>query len=417
VDRSVRNDKAVASIAAMDDLPPNQDTLAAVTKPSALARDLTKYSVAIMNFNARVVAFYESLPKGSARPEIPPDGCALIGTGRSANWLRENAVVGEMLTYAAVPKYISILDAPQHAYTVFCDPNNPDVRSHEMDVVREIASNYAVDGIVFDDRLRYAGLNADFSARSRAAFEKFVGAKITWPGDVFLHSPYPGQDPIRGPYYQQWLNWRAGNITSWLKEAASTVRELRPSAQVAVYVGSWYGQYDKVAENWAAPDFEAPYPWSTPEFRATGFADTLDWITTGCYNYTSSLADAVATAGNVGGTVEAAGQLSNRVVNDAAWTYAGLYTLTYHGHPDSFARAIKAAAASTQGVMVFDLSDVISYNWWPILTDAFAASPAQPPSADPALLKEVRRLHQVDKANGVPQPPLPPYQGILDLGF
>ena len=116
--------------------------------------------------------------------------------------------------------------------------------------------------------------------------------------------------------------------------------------------------------------------------------------------------------------MEAAGQLSNLVVGDAAWTYAGLYALSYQGQPDKFARAIQAATASTQGVMVFDMSQIIQYDWWDVIARAFGpgATP-QSPSAVPDLLSEVRRRHNLDRQNGVPPPPFPPYLGVEDTGF
>jgi hypothetical protein len=104
-------------------------------------------------------------------------------------------------------------------------------------------------------------------------------------------------------------------------------------------------------------------------------------------------------------------------VNDAAWTYAGLYAAVYPKHPEQFARAIQAAAASSQGVMIFDISQIIDYDWWNVLGDAFAATPAQAPNLVPGLLDTVRQQHAADKAAGKPQPPLPSYQGIENTGI
>ena len=109
--------------------------------------------------------------------------------------------------------------------------------------------------------------------------------------------------------------------------------------------------------------------------------------------------------------------MSNLVVSDSAWTYAGLYALSYQGHPDRFARAIKAAAASTQGVMIFDMSQIIQYDWWHVIADAFAGSAAQPPSLVPGLLDEVRQQHKNQRARGIPPPPLPPFVGLADTGL
>lgn len=416
-DRGVSSEGAFAPIPFTNDVPTREDQLAALTNATVLRKDRPGYTAVVLNFNARVVGVYDGATFAQQKIAIPLHGSALLGKGRGSEWLKRFAPVGQILSFATSPKYVPIIDAPEQKFTMFADPNNPEVRQHEWDIVREIVTNYDVDGMVFDDRLRYAAVNADFSPRSQAAFEKYVGHTLKWPKDVFVTSPYPGQGNIPGPYYQQWLNWRAGIIKSWLDDAAQIVRSVRPQAQVAVYVGSWYGDYEKVASNWAGPDFTAPYRWLTPGYQKTAYAGTLDWLTTGCYYEDATLAEAVQNGGSPGATVEGAGELSNLVVSDAAWTYAGLYALSYQGHPEKFARAIQAAAASSQGVMVFDMSQIIDYDWWHVMGDAFAAAPAQAPNTVPGLLDDVRKQHAAQRAQGIPPPPLPPFVGVADTGF
>ncbi|MBV9849315.1 MAG: family 10 glycosylhydrolase [Armatimonadetes bacterium] len=419
VDRSVSSYGGPAvPIAALDALPKNGDALTALTNAALLRTNRPGATVAVLNFDARVMAVHDGSNIKAAAIAIPPRGAALIGSGRAGQWLRANARPGAILTYAATPRYVRVRDAPEQAITMFCDPLNPDVRQHELDIVREIVTNYDVDGVVFDDRLRYAGLNADFGPRERVAFEQVVGKRLAWPDDVFRTSPYPNQDILPGPYFQPWLTWRAGVIQSWLADAAALIHEVRPQAQIAVYVGSWYGDYYKVASNWAAPDVAAPFPFLTPDYKKTGYAPLLDWLTTGCYYETPTLADSADTGVSPGATVEAAGQLSNLMVGDAAWTYAGLYALTYQGRPDQFARAIQAAAAATQGVMVFDMSQIIQFNWWDVIARAWEPGATPPaPNTIPDLLSEVRRRHAQDRQNGVPPPSFPPYLGVENTGF
>ncbi len=418
VDRTVARDGTVAPIAVTDALPPGPDALAALTDTSLLHADRPGCFAAILNFDARVVAVQDGATLAAGHLQIPPRGSALLGSGASAEWLRRNAPLGQILTFHASPKYLPVAAVPEQKYTLFVDPANPAVRQHEWDIVREIVTRYPVDGVVFDDRLRYAAQTADFGPNSRAAFEASVGHPVAWPDDVFRLSPYPGQDILPGPLYHTWLAWRAGNITSWLTEATRIVRTTRPAAQVAVYVGSWYGDYEKVGSNWAGPDFQAPYAWLTPDYRKTAYAGLLDWLTTGCYYPEATLADAVAArTGDPGATVEGAGQVSNRVAADACWTYAGLYAAVYKDHPEQFARAIAAAGASTQGVMVFDLSQIVDYDWWHVLAEAFAAAPAAPPNLAPGLLDDVRRQRAVLTQQGIAPPPLPPFTGIENTGF
>ena len=414
-DRSVRSGNSSAPITTVNQLPKDGKGLGALTGQGLLGRNRPGYTFAVLNFDARVTGVYDGAALADAHVLLPLRGAALAGSGAMGEWLKAHAVPGQIMTYVSAAKYVPVADAPEQKITMFCNPINTEVRRHNLDIVREVVTNYDVDGVIFDDRLRYAAINADFSPLSRAAFETVVGHPLTWPDDVYRESDYPGQDPIPGPYYQQWLNWRASNIQSWVAEASGIVHSVRPQAKMAVYVGSWYGDYEKVGMNWAAQDFQAGYPWLTPEYQKTGIADLLDWLTTGCYYTNATVAEAEGTS--PGATVEGAGVLSNRAVNDAAWTYAGIYALSYQGDPARFERAIKAAAGSSQGVMIFDMSQIIEYNWWDTMADAFGHTSAIAPHTVDGLLAQVRAQHAADKAAGKPQPEIPDYQGIEDTGF
>ncbi|BDI31407.1 hypothetical protein CCAX7_34580 [Capsulimonas corticalis] len=416
-DRSVSYEGASAPITYMNQLPKDDKGLGALTGQGLIGQNRPGYTIAILNFDARVTAVYDGASLADAHVTLPPRGSALAGSGVMGDWLKAHAIPGEIMTYRSVAKYVPIVSVPDQKITMFCNPINPEVRQHNLDIVREVATNYDVDGMIFDDRLRYAAINADFSPLSRTTFEQHVGHALTWPDDVYRESEYPGQAPIYGPYYQDWLTWRASNIQSWVAEASNVVHSVRPKAQMAVYVGSWYGDYEKVGMNWAGQDFQAGYPWLTPEYQKTGIASLLDWITTGCYYTKATVAEAVAAGTGPGATVEGAGLLSNRVVNDAAWTYAGIYALSYENDPAQFERAIKAAAGSTQGVMIFDMSQIIQYNWWDTIADAFGHTSAVAPHSVDGLLAQVRAQHAADKAAGKPQPEIPAYQGIEDTGF
>ena len=113
--------------------------------------------------------------------------------------------------------------------------------------------------------------------------------------------------------------------------------------------------------------------------------------------------------------MEAAGQFSNRAVNDQTWVYAGIALSNYNGHPELLLRALQGAAASTQGVMVFDLSHNID-QFWPTFAQAFS-TPATPPHAVPGLLAAVRRQHAAQKAAGTPEPPVILYNGVSGTGL
>ena len=456
-DRSVSASGTRYPLTKLNAVPKDEKTIGIVSNQSKIPTgdDVT---VAVLNLDARVVTVFggaihtpeptvvpglsADTPLGQPEPgavavdvptqtpeeslpvthDIPPGGYALVGKGKAGAWLAAHARIGDIMLFHADPNFVRIADdnSGDQVYTIFCDPHNPDVRAHEMDITKEVVTNYDVDGMVFDDRLRYAGINAGFGDPGRKAFEKVVGHSLTWPDDIYRDAAFPGQDPILGQYYQQWLEWRAGNVSSWLKDAAATVKSIRPAAQVSVYVGSWYGDYFKNGSNWASPDFKGAkqWTWDTPEYRKTAYGANLDWLTTGCYYVYPTIADAQTVGVSAGQSVEAAGQLSNRVIYDSSWVYAGIYALSYQGHVDTFKDSIKAAAGSSQGVMIFDMSQIVQYDWWDAIADAFGPGPVPAaPNTVPGLLDTVRAQHAADIAAGKPQPPMPSYQGLQDVGL
>jgi hypothetical protein len=141
----------------------------------------------------------------------------------------------------------------------------------------------------------------------------------------------------------------------------------------------------------------------------------LDWISTGCYYPASTLAEAYANGGNLGTTIEAAGQLSNRCANSAAWVYAGISLDKFDRNPDGLLRALQAAAASTQGVMVFDLSHKFD-QFIPVFKQAFR-QPVRAPHTLPDLLADVRAKQAQRRQAGIADPPVIILNGAAGTGL
>lgn len=398
---------------------------ARVPEQLAVYTDLTKLGrlppgtlVAILDATRRVVALMDGGALGALSPTLPPNGSALVGAGLAAAYLKQNAAVGSQISLATSPVFVPITERPEQQVPLMTNPNSPDVQNRMLGIVGEVTRNYAIDGVIFDDRLRYAGLNADFSPLTRAQFEKYLGRPVKWPDDVFRFDvafPSLTRRVVPGPAYDSWLLFRALTIRNWLASAIATVKSVRPTATVAVYAGSWYPDYPALGSNWAADDFSAGLRFLTPAYQQTGFAGLLDWLTTGCYYTAGSIAEAAASGRSSGESVEAAGQFSNRAANDRTWVYAGLSLDHYDKHPEQLKSALQAAAASTQGVMVFDLSHNID-QFWPVFQSAFA-SPAPAPHAVPGLLDDVRKQHDARKAAGTPDPPVILLSGTPGTGL
>ncbi len=348
---------------------------------------------------------------------IPNQGSLLIGSGDAANFLRAQCPVGAKMRFDSLPEFVPIADRPDEQIPLIVNPNNPDVQDYELSLVKELLTNYDVDGVIYDDRLRYGGLNADFSPVSEAAFERYLGRRISWPDDVYRWtlSPSLNRGIAAGPYYDAWLVWRAQVIRNFVARVQQTVKTTRPRAQFGVYAGSNYGDYPRFGHNWASPDAEAGFWFMTPEYAQTGTAPLLDFMISGCYYPTATIYDAMSQGIGIGFSVEGAGQFVNRMVKDQTWVYAGIDLSQFANNPDGLKNAIQAACGSTQGVMVFDLSHNID-PMWSVFRQAFD-EPRVSPSSVPGLLSEVRKKRAQQDKSGKKEPPVPISSGGAGIGM
>lgn len=370
-----------------------------VFEPSyRLPRLVDRGEAAAVVTNDRVDYVADGAKLNGGGVKIPDDGYVLFGQGSGAQWILQNLKAGETLTWAHNDRLIPIVDAPSETVAAFMNPANPTSREYELRIVDELVSNYDLDGIVFD-RMRYASLQSDFSELSRQKFEEYLGQKLNrFPGDIYAFDPAPGRPLIWGPYFKQWLEWRARNIRTWLQEATNLIHTKRPKAKVGVYVGSWYNTYYTVGVNWGSEEYTPGLDWMSQGYNLTGYAGLLDWITTGCYHPIATREQAKNAGLDDSFTVQAAAELSTRAVGDIAFVYAGLYVLDYKGSPEAFREAIAAARGYSHGVMLFDLTHIEEYGWWPLLEDEFKEAKTAPHDV-PDLLAAVRELRKALSAS------------------
>ena len=402
---SIYNDNYPVS-GILNKLASNGDQIAAFNDRNALpdqgSQDM--YAVALDKFGI-VAATYQGVNVPAAR--VPRDVSVLVGKGAAANFLKNQAPINSKLRFDSVPKFVSISERPEQQVPLMVNPNNPDVQDYAEAIVKEVVTNYAVDGVIYDDRMRYAGINADFSQPTRDQFEKYIGRRITWPDDVFKFtlSPALNKGVVPGNYYEAWMTFRAQTLRNFMFRIRKTVKSIRPTTNFGLYAGSWYGEYPRFGNNWGSPDLEAGFWFLTPEYSQTGIAPLCDFMITGCYYPTATIFDAMSAGLPIGFSVEGAGQLSNRIVRDQSWVYAGISLDMFKGNPDGLRAAMQAACGSTQGVMVFYLSHDIE-PMWPVFAQAFANDPRAAPHSQPSLLAEVRRKRaQLDKL-GHKDPPV-----------
>lgn len=325
-------------------------------------------------------------------PTLPKGGAIVYGTGAAAEFLRRNVQPGLKLAFETEPNFVRMADWSGGQIPLMTNPNHPEVKKYALDILREVVSRYPVDGVLYDDRLRYAGINADFSDITRTAFEQFLGKPVQWPDDALSFTL--NQDLKRGlkpgRYYDQWMAWRALVLKRYLVEARQVVKSLRPNAVFGTYVGSWYGEYPALGHNYAAPEAEAPFWFLSPNYKKSGSAPVLDLLVPGCYYTTATIHQALTKGTEIGATVEASATLANRLSRDQTWTYAGLSLVDFKDDPEGLHNALQASVAASQGLMVFDLSHDIE-PMWPVFKQAFTLAPKRPPHAIPGLLERLRK--------------------------
>jgi hypothetical protein len=388
-------------------MPSSEDSLGVFTDLNRLPAKLNGNSkVVVVDASGNVLAQADGAAARSLAISIPTGGSALVGIGRGGEYLRLYAKPDDRLAFEGKPDFVPIGKRPWQQVPLMVNPNDPVVRRRELSILQELVENYDIGGVIYDDRLRYAGLNADFSETTRQQFEQYVGEKINWPDDVFLWTLLPdlSRGIVPGKWYEAWLAFRATTLKSFVSEAREVIRKVRPTTLLGVYAGSWYGEYAAFGSNYAAAEFEAGFRFLTPAYQKAGFADELDFLITGCYYPTATIAEAMAQNSVVGFTIEAAGQLTNRVVRDQAWSYAGIGLDVFKGDTAKLQNALQAAVASTQGVMVFDLSHDMD-KLWHIFMQAFSLK-AKAPHQVPGLLAEVRHKRKLLDKTGVKDPPV-----------
>lgn len=396
---------------------PRENEVSVYTDGSKLPPPSENFFALSLDKQGRAVDGYEFGGTGDGIPTVPEGGSILLGAGGAVALLRELAVPGTKPLFDSGPTFVPISERPGQQYPLMMNPHHPDVQSRALAIIEEIMRNYQVDGILYDDRLRYGGLNADFSPLARNSFEKFIGKQITWPDDVFKYT-YTSQlkQGIQpGPFFDAWMSWRALQMRNWVARVRTKVKGLRKEAKFGVYAGSWYGEYPQFGSNYGSNELDAGFWFLTETYRKTGFANQLDLLVTGCYYPTATIFEAMGLGVPIGRSVEAAGQLSNRVARDQTWTYAGLSLEQYRNNPAGLANALQAACASTQGVMVFDYSHDVE-PMLPVFERVFGERMKAPHQVF-GLLEQVRARRVLWDKTGLRGTAVPISAGSAGIGF
>ncbi|MGE8203794.1 alpha amylase family protein [Heyndrickxia sp. NPDC080065] len=252
--------------------------------------------------------------------------------------------------------------------TIFVNPINPEVIDYENSIIKEIVSQYEIDGIVLD-RCRYPNIYGDFSDLSRETFEKYIGEKVErWPLDIYEIED--GTKKIKfGPHFPKWTEWRALNIKNFVKGARNIVKTINPKLAFCIYVGSWYPLYYNEGVNWGSETYQPDLEWVSNQYHQSGYGDELDFIMTGCYYPEVTIKEADENNRPAPWySVEGAIDMSLEAINGSIPVIGSLYLKDYHEDPEQFKKAIQMCKEKSNGVMLFDVVYLDEYQWWEELT-------------------------------------------------
>ncbi len=283
------------------------------------------------------------------------------------------------------PNGMQPITEQKHKYSAMMNPVNPEVRAYLVDILKEVCEKYPkLDGVIID-RGRFDGIEADFSDLSRKAFEKYIGKELDrFPEDIYEWVGGKEKPEIkRGMYFKEWLEFRAMVIHDFFYEARQAVKAVNPDISFGDYTGAWYSSYYDVGVNWASKTYDpsADYEWATPSYQKTGYAESLDLFTVGCYFYEVTRAEAdgknivrteagMRTTANPENTVEGSAELAMKVTKGVVPVYGGLLVDQYTNDPQQFIKTCRMARLKTNGLMVFDVCHIIQMGWWEHLKES-----------------------------------------------
>ncbi|MBC8138349.1 MAG: family 10 glycosylhydrolase, partial [Fibrella sp.] len=239
----------------INELPILESEIAVYTDAARVSADIPKRNpqtafVLVVDKSGTVVAQTLGTAWQSLSVAIPEGGAALVSqsTGTS-DTLKRFAAVGVKLSLQSSPIFVPIGQRPRRQVPLMTNPFRQDVRDRTLAILSEVVRGYDIGGIIFDDRLRYAGLDGDFSPEAKAGFETYLGKPVRWPDDVLRFGyqfPTMERTMTPGQYYDAWLVFRALNLRNFLADTVRTVKAIKPNVTVATYVGSWYPDYPDV---------------------------------------------------------------------------------------------------------------------------------------------------------------------------
>ena len=212
-------------------------------------------------------------------------------------------------------------------------PSHPENIRLMLDAIREIVTNYDVDGIHLD-YIRFPNSQTCYCPTCHKRFETETGMRVpSWPGDVMK----PGK------LHDAFVQWRSGVMTEFVHRARKEIQTINPDVKLSAAV---FGKY--------------------PSCRDSVGQDWVHWVRKGYLDFVCPMNYTVRLSDFDTWTKE---QLS--YVKDGRGLYPGLGVTASESQltPDEVIEQILALREiGAGGFMLFDLSDTLLKDTLPALS-------------------------------------------------
>ena len=275
------------------------------------------------------------------------------------------------------------------SYNGMLNPANPEVRAYQLSILKEFVSKYKnVDGLILD-RMRFDNVTSDFSQASKEQFEAYSGIKVeNYPDDILYWADKDGKKVWKeGKHFKKWAEWRAMIIKGFAEDVHKELKKINKKLILGDYTGAWYPTYYQLGVNWASVKYDPSkeFAWATPDYYKSGYADLLDVYMTGLYYSNVTKEDVDNANRSLGYTgepgmdinnrtywysVEGGAELAKRITKGVVPVMGAILVSQYETDSAQFEKAVRQAMKSTDGVTIFDVSHVITKNWWDSLERA-----------------------------------------------
>jgi len=235
----------------------------------------------------------------------------------------------------------------------FLNPALPEVQEYALKFIREIVTNYDIDGYALD-YCRYSGIEADFSQPTIDQFEKYIGEKIVnFPDDIFH---WEGTTRRDGKLAKKWFEFRAKVIHDFVKKAKEEIKAIKPKVELEYWAASWYGALYAQGQNWASKKYDPSgeySEWATPEYKNTGFAEHLDAFENGAYlERVFGKSDPES--------IEFSLEKGKRLLKGDCKMYGSISAYNWKDIGEATTLCLEAS----DGLVVFDIVHIIQFNTW-----------------------------------------------------